>query len=276
MGTRVRRPQHGRRGHRPHRPPRTDHPLPGRKLPQPKRPHVQMDQPKQNTSSGRTARMPILRETRCTSRGKQHDDFAGGNLTKHRHPRRDAHRRRRRVRRRTDRRHPGAFRTHARADGRAPERRTAPPPPDAGRDRTPPPRPEAMAPRPSPGVLDRRAQRTARRIPARPRRGAAAPRGTTSPANAGSSTPASATRDAWPNRSSTTAGPSPPTRRPARSSPARRSTPPANIDTASRRTMSTMPHDRCKACLRRPVNYAPRHHSTNNACKDERGSIINC
>ena len=22
-----------------------------------------------------------------------------------------------------------------------------------------------------------------------------------------------------------------------------------------------MPHDRCKACLRRPVNYAPRHHS---------------
>ena len=50
--------------------------------------------------------------------------------------------------------------------------------------------------------------------------------------------------------------PSPPTQRPARSSPARRSTPPANIDTASRRTMSTMPHDRCKACLRRPVNYA--------------------
>ena len=25
--------------------------------------------------------------------------------------------------------------------------------------------------------------------------------------------------------------------------------------------MSTMPHDRCKACLRRPVNYAPRHHT---------------
>lgn len=50
--------------------------------------------------------------------------------------------------------------------------------------------------------------------------------------------------------------PSPPTRRPARSSPDRRSTPPANTDTASRRTMSTMPHDRCEACLRRPVNYA--------------------
>lgn len=50
--------------------------------------------------------------------------------------------------------------------------------------------------------------------------------------------------------------PSPPTRRPARSSPARRSTPPANTDTASRRTMSTMPHDRCEACLRRLVNYA--------------------
>ena len=55
--------------------------------------------------------------------------------------------------------------------------------------------------------------------------------------------------------------PSPPTRRPARSSPARRSTPPANTDTASRRTMSTMPHDRCEACLRRPVNYAPKHHT---------------
>ena len=36
--------------------------------------------------------------------------------------------------------------------------------------------PEAMALRPSPGVLDRRAQRTARRIPARLQRGAAAPR----------------------------------------------------------------------------------------------------
>lgn len=55
--------------------------------------------------------------------------------------------------------------------------------------------------------------------------------------------------------------PSPPTRRPARSSPARHSTPPANTDTASRRTMSTIPHDRCEACLRRPVNYAPRHHT---------------
>ena len=50
------------------------------------------------------------------------------------------------------------------------------PPPDAGQDRTLPPRPEAMALRPSPGVLDRRAQRTARRIPARLQRGAAAPR----------------------------------------------------------------------------------------------------
>lgn len=114
----------------------------------------------------------------------------------------------------------------------------------------------------APYLLDQRAQRTARRIPARPRRAAAAPRGTASPADAGSSIPASATRDAWPNRSATTAGPSPATRRPARSSPARRSTPPANTDTASRRTMSTMPHDRCEACLRRPVNYAPRHHST--------------
>lgn len=50
------------------------------------------------------------------------------------------------------------------------------PPPDAGQDRTLPPLPEAMALRPSPGVLDRRAQRTARRIPARLQRGAAAPR----------------------------------------------------------------------------------------------------
>ena len=49
-------------------------------------------------------------------------------------------------------------------------------PPDAGQDRTLPPHPEAMALRPSPGVLDRRAQRTARRIPARLQRGAAAPR----------------------------------------------------------------------------------------------------
>ena len=50
------------------------------------------------------------------------------------------------------------------------------PPPDAGQDRTLPPHPEAMALRPSPGVLDRRAQRTARRITARLQRGAAAPR----------------------------------------------------------------------------------------------------
>ena len=49
-------------------------------------------------------------------------------------------------------------------------------PPDAGQDRTLPPHPEAMALRPSPGVLDRRAQRTARRITARLQRGAAAPR----------------------------------------------------------------------------------------------------
>lgn len=57
------------------------------------------------------------------------------------------------------------------------------PPPDAGQDRTLPPHPEAMALRPSPGVLDRRAQRTARRIPARLQRGAAAPRAR--PANPG-------------------------------------------------------------------------------------------
>lgn len=93
-----------------------------------------------------------------------------------RHPRQDAHRQRHRVHHQTDQRHPGAFRTHARADGRAPEQRTALPPPDAGQDRTLPPHPEAMALRPSPGVLDRRAQRTARRIPARLQRGAAAPR----------------------------------------------------------------------------------------------------
>lgn len=68
-------------------------------------------------------------------------------------------------------------------DGRAPEQRTALPPPDAGQDRTLPPHPEAMALRPSPGVLDRRAQRTARRIPARLQRGAAAPRAR--PANPG-------------------------------------------------------------------------------------------
>lgn len=52
-----------------------------------------------------------------------------------------------------------------------------------------------------------------------------------------------------------------PTWRPARSSPTRHSTPPANTNIASQRTVSTMPHDRCKACLRRPVSYAPRHHS---------------
>ena len=49
--------------------------------------------------------------------------------------------------------------------------------------------------------------------------------------------------------------------RPARSSPTRRSMPPANTNTASQRTVSTMPHDRCKACPKRCVNYAPRHHS---------------
>ena len=200
-----------------------------------------------------------------------------------------------------------------------------------------------MALRPSPGVLDRRAQRTARRIPARLQRGAAAPRAR--PANPRRSVPrqgqgparprtrsphagqtrrgtssrtaashpirihARETRSqgradranargrhhrpqgpqdrqtrlhhagqhrrhapclqrrqaqrraAWPACSSTTAGPSPPTWRPARSSPTRHSTPPANTNTASQRTVSTMPHDRCKACPKRCVNYAPRHHS---------------
>lgn len=46
-----------------------------------------------------------------------------------RHPRQDAHRQRHRVHHQTDQRHPGAFRTHARADGRAPEQRTALPTP---------------------------------------------------------------------------------------------------------------------------------------------------
>ncbi len=53
-----------------------------------------------------------------------------------RHPRQDAHRQRHRVHHQTDQRHPGAFRTHARADGRAPEQRTALPPPPRRRARS--------------------------------------------------------------------------------------------------------------------------------------------
>ena len=72
---------------------------------------------------------------------------------------------------------PGRFeRTLALMGVRQSNGRPCHPPPDAGQDRTLPPLPEAMALRPSPGVLDRRAQRTARRIPARLQRGAAAPR----------------------------------------------------------------------------------------------------
>lgn len=72
---------------------------------------------------------------------------------------------------------PGRFeRTLALMGVRQSNGRPCHPPPDAGQDRTLPPHPEAMALRPSPGVLDRRAQRTARRIPARLQRGAAAPR----------------------------------------------------------------------------------------------------
>ena len=199
-----------------------------------------------------------------------------------------------------------------------------------------------MALRPSPGVLDRRAQRTARRIPARLQRGAAAPRARyrrapekrtvprarparprTRGQDADKTRRAAAPRDddwqprgdaqeAHPQGRTSRTGASgrhhrprihridrrvcvtqnniagkrrifnlgkhnagrmaellidhvaklsPPTWRPARSSSTRRSTPPENTNTASRRTMSTMPHDRCKACLRRPVNYAPRHHT---------------
>lgn len=50
-----------------------------------------------------------------------------------RHPRQDAHRQRHRVHHQTDQRRPGAFRTHARADGRAPEQRTALPPQTQGK-----------------------------------------------------------------------------------------------------------------------------------------------
>lgn len=53
-----------------------------------------------------------------------------------RHPRQDAHRQRHRVHHQTDQRRPGAFRTHARADGRAPEQRTALPPPPRRRARS--------------------------------------------------------------------------------------------------------------------------------------------
>lgn len=121
-----------------------------------------------------------------------------------RHPRQDAHRQRHRIHHQTDQRRPGAFRTHARADGRAPEQRTALPPPDAGQDRTLPPRPEAMALRPSPGVLDRRAQRTARRITARLQRGAAAPRAR--PANPRRSVPRQGQGPARPRTRSPHAG----------------------------------------------------------------------
>lgn len=78
------------------------------------------------------------------------------------------------------------------------------PPPDAGQDRTLPPHPEAMALRPSPGVLDRRAQRTARRIPARLQRGAAAPRAR--PANPRRSVPRQGQGPARPRTRSPHAG----------------------------------------------------------------------
>lgn len=63
--------------------------------------------------------------------------------------------------------------------------------------------------------------------------------------------------------------PSPPTRRPARSSPARLSTPPANTDTASRRTMSRCPTTDVKHASGDPSTMPKTSHPKYVTCRQK-------